>query len=81
MKDFYYRTVSEEAEVLDEDGEQIKVRVSRTRTSNGFLNIVVEFGSQKIEFNIEEHARMVRDMLTKICNNPCELPKIYTEPR
>ena len=79
MKDFLYRTISEEAEVTDEDGNAVKVSAWRTRNSNGHRMIGVEFGRQRIEFNIsddyEQHARLVMDLLDKVCSDPCELPK------
>lgn len=78
MKDFLYRTISEEAEVTDEDGNPVKVSAWRTRNSNGHRMIGVEFGKQRIEFNIgddyEQHAKLVIDLLDKMCSDPCNLP-------
>jgi hypothetical protein len=78
MNDFLYRSISEEAEVTDDDGNAVKVMAWRTRNSNGHQQIGVEFGKQRIEFNIgddyEQHARLVIDLLDKVCGDPCELP-------
>lgn len=79
MKDFLYRTIREEAEVLDENGSTIKVSAWRNRDSNGCRSIGVEFGKQRIVFNIvddyEQHALLVLDLLNKVCINPCNLPQ------
>lgn len=78
MKEFIYRTITEEANVFDEDGNQVPVRAWRTRNSLGHRSIGIEFGSQRIEFAIgdeyEGHARLMIDLLEKVCRNPCELP-------
>lgn len=78
MKDFLHRTISADAEVTDEDGNAVKVSAWRTRNSNGHRMIGVEFGKQRIEFNIgddyEQHAKLVIDLLAKVCSDPCNLP-------
>lgn len=80
MKDFLYRTISEESEVSDEDGGKIKVSAWRTRNSNGRRSIGVEFGKQRIEFtcgdDYERHAKLVIELLQKVCGNPCDLPQL-----
>jgi hypothetical protein len=78
MKNYVYREITEEAEVVNDDGDTLKVRALRTRNSNGAQGIVVLFGKQRIDFNIrdecEEHARLVISLLQKVCNDKCELP-------
>ena len=80
MKDFLYRTVQEDAEVHDEDGDKVAVSAWRTRNSNGHRSIGVSFGDQRIEFtcgdDYEQHAKLVRDMLDKMIDNPCKLPTL-----
>lgn len=79
MQDFLYRTVTEEAEVFDEDGKKVKMCAWRTRNSNGHRSIGVEFGRQRIEFTIcddyEQHARRLIELLDKVCSHNCTLPK------
>jgi hypothetical protein len=78
MQDFLYRTITEEVEVKTADGDTVKVAVWRTRNSRGVQNIVIEFGGQRIEFcetEYEQHARLVADLLVKVCKNPCALPE------
>lgn len=83
MKNFIHRTISEESKVFDEDGNIVKVSAMRTRTSAGYSAISVEFGKQRIDFTIgdsyEEHARLVIDILGRICDNPCLLPSEKTD--
>lgn len=83
MKDFLYRTVEETTEVYDEDGEKIQVSAWRTRNSNGSRSIGVSFGKQRINFDsgddYEQHAILLRDLLTKIINHPCNLPSLEQE--
>lgn len=80
MKEFLHRTISEEAEVTDENGDPVKLRVWRTRTSAGYRCIGIEFGQQRIEFTIgdsyEEHARIACALLEKMCESPCMLPAV-----
>lgn len=80
MKDFIHRTIGLEKEVVDEDGERVKMSVSRTHTSAGYAAIKATFGKSSIEFNIsgeyEQHARQFAEMLLEIARNPCKLPEV-----
>ena len=80
MKDFLYRTISEEAVVIEENGNSLNLKASRTRNSNGQSSISIQFGTQKIDFqvpqNYEQHARQMATLLNAVCDNPCDLPPI-----
>ena len=84
MEDFLHRTITLESAFtpLDNDGNDIKIEIKRTRTSNNFRSITATVGKQKIEFNsdlfgdnYEAAASAFRESLEVICDDACLLPE------
>lgn len=82
-KDFIQRVITNESEteIFDSDGVQLKMVVSRSRTTNGFSAIRFSLGKQTFEVtndvaNYEFVVYELADMLRDICNNPCAIPSV-----
>lgn len=79
MYHFWSHTVSRVADVKDGSGSLVKIRVWRTRASDGTHEIGIKFGEQQIKCtsgDSEQHARVLNEMLDEVIDEPCELPSI-----
>lgn len=79
--DFMHRTITFDGPTFhDADGEVQQITVTRTRTTNGFASITMQFGKQRIEFNsdiaegYEQAARSARELLDSACSESCTIP-------
>ena len=81
--EFTMRTVSEQ-EVFDIGNyAEETVKVTRTRTSKGYAAINIAVGVNGIELSNDKHgagyetiARALANMIDKISDDPCRLPKV-----
>ena len=78
MEDFRLRTVTEVSDKFDE----VRIAVTRTRTSKGFCSIKLTVGVISIDFSTdvfghsyEQIAREAALLLDEISNNPCSIEK------
>lgn len=72
--------------VFGADGDEIPLRVTRSRNSNGHANITLHFGArahaQTIELNTdltpnyEQVALMIAELLKRAVEHGCTLPKV-----
>lgn len=75
MEDFLMRTISAKSE----DG---LIKVTRTRTSAGYASIKISFKDQDITIandnnaGYEQQALNLAKVITKVAQNPCNLPRL-----
>lgn len=80
--DFIHRAVSDSVEFVDCEGAKTVVKATHMRTSAGYACITLYVAGERVlELSSDlkdypEAARAIADLLTRMADEPCKLPKV-----